>query len=439
MIVFFVLFLSENSTPMKISFKPIVISGNRRKDGTWAVAIRVTFKGISRRLPTALVCTASDLTRSGKIKSPAVLAAGERIVAQMRDAAAQISPFDLELMDVDAIVARIRSSLSAADFHLDFFEFADEFLKTKKPSTRHNYITALSALRRFIGRDTFDINEFSAAFMQDFHQFLKDEPKIIQGRETSHRKVCGPMYIYHLQHIFNAAKDRYNDEDVGVIVIPRSPFSKVRIARVAYKGQDALPDDLMQRIILARSENLQIDRALAVFVLSFLTMGANLADLWLAPAFKGKVWKYNRLKTAEHREDHAEMRVYLQSEMRPYLERLGVGAASEWWLPALHEFDFDKISFRVDYRLARWCELNDVPKFSFYAARHTFATLARQLKVEVATVDEALAHKGNFEMANIYAQRAWDVINAANRVTIDHFRWPSTDGATLPENIVNQR
>ena len=34
---------------MIVTFKPIVI--NKRKDGTWPVKIRVTFKGVSRRLP----------------------------------------------------------------------------------------------------------------------------------------------------------------------------------------------------------------------------------------------------------------------------------------------------------------------------------------------------------------------------------------------------
>lgn len=37
---------------MIVTFKLIVI--NRRKDGTWPVKIRVTFKGVSRRLPTTI-------------------------------------------------------------------------------------------------------------------------------------------------------------------------------------------------------------------------------------------------------------------------------------------------------------------------------------------------------------------------------------------------
>lgn len=417
---------------MKISFKPIVIAGNKRKDNTWAVSIRVTFKGVSRRLPTPLVCTASDLTRSYKIKSPTILAATERLVTQMRDAASCISPFDLEQMDVDDVIARIRSILTRPDFRLDFFQFAEEFIQTKaKEGTRNNYRAAVNALRRFVREDSLDINDIKVAFLQDFLKFVKDEPKVGVYKDRTimrdKRKVSGPLYLLRLSEIFEAAKDRYNDEDSDFIAIPRSPFSKVRVGRVYFKGQDPLPDELMQRIILARSKHPREDMALAVFVLSFLTMGANLADLWQARNIKGGVWKYNRKKTADNRPDHAEMRVFLQPEMESYVKRLGGGSAGGWWLPALHEFDEDKINFRVNYGLQHWCKANDVPHFTFYAARHTFATLVKRLKVDKATVDEALAHKGDFKMADIYAERSWDVINAANRVAIDFFRWPSTD------------
>lgn len=39
-----------------ITFKPIVIPGNRRKDGTYPVKIRVTFKGKTRRAGGSRPC-----------------------------------------------------------------------------------------------------------------------------------------------------------------------------------------------------------------------------------------------------------------------------------------------------------------------------------------------------------------------------------------------
>lgn len=424
---------------MKISFKPIVIAGNRRKDGTWAVSIRVTFKGVSRRLPTAIVCTATDLTRTCKIKSTAVLAATERIVTQMRDAVTAISPFDLEAMDVDDVVARIRSILSRSTFHLDFFEFADEFLAGKTLGTRKNYLTALHAFQRYLGRDELDINEISTAMVQDFYQFVNAEPKmqVYKGRVHigSTQKITGPSYIRRLSHIHLAAKERYNDEDTGFITIPRSPFSKMHLPRVNCQGQQPLPDDVMQHIIDARSDDPLVDMALAALVLSFGTMGANLADLYAARAFKGEVWRYFRRKTTGRRADKAEQRVYIQPEMRPYIERLGGRSSGDWWLTALHHYRTENITHAINYGLRKWCEEQDLPRFTFYAARHTFATLARRLGMEKATIDEALVHKGDFEMADIYAERNWDLINATNRVTIGHFRWSAGEGGTLEEVV----
>ena len=68
-----------------ITFKAIIIPGNRRKDGTYPVNIRVTFKGKTRRLPTTLSVTQGDLSRSLKIKNATILNKTDALIAQMRD------------------------------------------------------------------------------------------------------------------------------------------------------------------------------------------------------------------------------------------------------------------------------------------------------------------------------------------------------------------
>lgn len=136
-----------------ITFKPIIIFGNRRKDGTWAVYIRVTFKGASRRVATPLVCTSADLTRSGRIKAGAVLDRAEEIVRPMRGAVAGLSPFDLGGMDVDGVLGVIRSRLQRDSFSLDFFAWADAYITNKTEGTRYVYDVALNAFARFLGTD----------------------------------------------------------------------------------------------------------------------------------------------------------------------------------------------------------------------------------------------------------------------------------------------
>ena len=127
-----------------ITFKAIIIPGNRRKDGTYPVNIRVTFKGKTRRLATTLVCTPGDLTRTLKIKNATILNKSDALIARMRDAVNDLSPFDLETQDVDWVVRHIKASLTKEDFHLDFFEWSDRYIMTKTETTRRAYSCALN-------------------------------------------------------------------------------------------------------------------------------------------------------------------------------------------------------------------------------------------------------------------------------------------------------
>ena len=110
-----------------VTFKAVVAA--RRKDGSYPVRSRVTFKGVSRRLPTNLVARPADLTRSLHIKSPDITGKTAALIAQMQATLADVSPFALEGWDVDRVVAHIRASLVGQDFRLDFFAFADGAFK----------------------------------------------------------------------------------------------------------------------------------------------------------------------------------------------------------------------------------------------------------------------------------------------------------------------
>ena len=67
-----------------ITFKAIIIPNNRRKDGTYPVKIRVTFKGVVRRLPTTLVCYQQDITRSFKIKNATIIDKANELLCEIK-------------------------------------------------------------------------------------------------------------------------------------------------------------------------------------------------------------------------------------------------------------------------------------------------------------------------------------------------------------------
>lgn len=420
-----------------ITFHPEIQREKRRKDGTWQLKIRVTYAGKVRRLPTTITVTQNDLTRGGRIKSPTILSRADELVARMREAVADLSPFSLEGKDVDWVVHHIRRQLGGEDFRLDFFAFADGYLKGKTATTRRTYDQALGALERYLGERRLDVNDITRAMLLEFADVVDGEPKMkwnwkrAEWQATDKEKVAGAASARHLAklaHIYQAAKDKYNDEDSGVIVIPRSPFASVRRSIPSPTGgQRNLGAELMQRIIDARTDDRRERAALDVFLLSFLLMGANMADLWEAVPPSGGVWTYHRKKTRTRRADGAEMRVTVPSTAAPFVARLGANdeCLGGIWLPVLREFGKTKdiCTAKVNGMLRRWADREGVPPFTFYAARHTWATLARKAGVEKATVDECLGHVGDFSLTDIYAERSWELMAAANGKVVALFRW----------------
>lgn len=415
-----------------ITFKAIVISSNRRKDGTYPVNIRVTFKGKSRRLATTLVCTPGDLTRTLKIKNATILNKTDAIISRMRDAVKNISPFDLENQDVEWVVRHIKDSLTNETFHLDFFEWSDKYILTKTETTRRAYSCALNTLERFLGKRSLDINEITKSLLIEFMEMVDSEkkmrfnPKTGKVEESNVEKIprgASTRHLAKLEHLFNAAKDKFNDEESGKILIPRSPFSKIQKYYPLAEGQRNLGRDLMQQIISSQVDNEVMRIGLDIFIVSFGLMGANLADLYYAKPVKEE-WVYNRQKTSSRRADKAMMKVTLPEELKPYLERLrGKGG---WWLNEIHRFASTKdfATARVNRCLKKWCEDNKVEVFTLGAARHTWASLCRvDCKVDKSTVDDCLCHKGSFAITDIYAEKAWNLMQEANQKVLDLFEW----------------
>ena len=422
-----------------ITYKPIIIQGGRRKDGTYPVKIRVTFKGVSRRIPTTLVCTDADLTRSGKIKNPTILQRAGELIVKMRSTCEGLSPFTLEDWTVDDVVRHIRDELSAEQFRLDFFTYADDWLRAAgmKPQTREKYGTALNALARFLGKRELDVNAITRGLLLDFVAFVDAEPRMHgtpKGKVVASpvpKKVQGgasALHLMKLARIFNAAKFRYNDDDTGRILIPRSPFDGLKKAYPPGQGSRPLEVEEMQRIIDAGTEDWMERDARAAFLLSFCTMGANLVDLRKAPALSAEVWKYNRTKTEPRRADRAEARVSLPPEISSFVGDLkGQSGQNTWWLPELHRWNTANIATAMINRALRKILVRleiDTDRVTFYSARHTWATLARRIGVEKATVDEALTHVGDFRVTDMYAERNWALAWEANRKVLDLFVWP---------------
>ena len=418
-----------------ITYKPIIVPSNKRDDGTYLVYIRITFRRKSRRWQTNMSCSPTDLTRSLRIKNATIWDKAGELIRRMKKATDDLTFVDLEDKDVDWVVNRIKFIMQGEKFSLDFFEWGDKYILTKSLSTRKAYERALNTLERFLGERVLDINDITKMMLLDFMEFVDNEPKMHYDRKsetfvptekTKVAKASSSLLIMKLQHIFNAAKDRYNDEDSDQIRIPKSPFDTIKkVFPSGGKGQKALDRKVLQKMLMAQTEDPSVRVALDAFILSFGLMGANLADLYAATPFQGNEWIYNRAKTTERRDDKAEMRVTIPPQVEPYLRRLQEGGNGQWWLPELHRLGEKKhtCNEKINDYLRRWQKTEDIEDFTFYAARHSWATIARSLGIDLAAVNDCLCHKDGLEMGRRYAPLTWEQKNEINKKVIESFDW----------------
>jgi integrase len=80
----------------------------------------------------------------------------------------------------------------------------------------------------------------------------------------------------------------------------------------------------------------------------------------------------------------------------------------------------------VNVGLRQWIARNKLEDFTFYSARHTWATLgaSKQVGVDVAMITEGLSHSdASRKMDMVYIRKDWERVWDANAKVLDLFKW----------------
>lgn len=420
----------------EITYSPVVDIRRKRKDGTFNVKIRVTYKRKSRYISTNITAGPREVSAKGDLKGSALLEANA-LIRRFHQYASELNYFAMRDLDVDGVLRFIhRKGATPAGFRMDFFAWADRYLATKNPNTASQYRVALNAFRRFIGTDEFDVNDFTKQLLLEFAEHLDKEPK--QGRRPRTKKSPAPVpkkkgaaaygYITKLGTIYRAARERYNDEDAGIARIPRDPFSSVRVQHAPCIARIAKPVDFIQKLIDFDGPCTQTQRlAIDCYLISFALMGMNPVDmLTAAPVGEDGVLVYNRTKTRERRPDKAEHRILVDPRIRKILDKYR-DPENTHFLNLYTQYR-DNLSLDSSLRAALRCLAKKigVEPFTMNSARHSFATIARSELVgeDKAVVNECLVHLDpDMKIADVYIEKDWRRLWSANRKVLDLFDW----------------
>lgn len=266
------------------TFKTL-IKGEKRKDGTYNVKIRLIHDRDTRFISTPFYVASSEVTKKMNIKNQQVIDASNELIKKYRTICNTVGD-RLNGMSVDQIKDLITKDYSGK-WSLDFVDYGRQVIEKLKNSghtgNARTYEVALNSLVRFLGCDKLDVLDINTKFIQSYIDWIESTPsnsnRVKGGRAAS-------LYISNIKALYNKAKVEYNDEDTGTIRIPYSPFVKVKVPTAPLSRKRALSIDQIQQIIKLQDRKSYQNRislynsARDMFTLSFCLMEMNTADLY---------------------------------------------------------------------------------------------------------------------------------------------------------------
>ena len=290
------------------TFKAVIIKCNKRKDLTYNVSIRVSHNRKSKYINTGLVVTKEDVTKSFKLKNYFFIDETDKIIKKYRDICNK-NALVLADLDVSQVVELIVKSERSDKCQIDIIDFGMNALKKEKKGTARNIKCALNNLIKFVGRESIDINEITAKLIKDWINW-------IEGTRAK------SMYPACIRKLHNEAKREYNVEELGIIKIPLSPFSIVKLPKEPIKNDIDIPIEKVRDLFRLKNKDIsRYNLARDVFMLSFCLWGTNAIDLYECTDYKDGRISYNRSKTKDKRSDGAKISIKVEPEIIPLIEK----------------------------------------------------------------------------------------------------------------------
>lgn len=417
-----------------LTINPEIVKIQRQSNECFTVRLRFTLNRKMKRISTSLFATSKDLTKDFKIKPSSPLKREvNNLIRSYQSKCAKLQ-IELNRYTIDEIMDYLNDEQQKRQT-IDFIEFSREWIATTTIKGAPNYTTAINALVRFVGEESLNINLITLDFLEQFKAFLIKEreertKKLIQQgkRVPSNRSLS--LYLISIKKLFNEAKRRYNKKEKNLILIPNSPFVDFEIPKQEATRKRAIPADIIKKVWELPYRDMKrgykstnrFNLAKDCFILSFCLMGINSADLYNATEMKGNTIIYYRTKTKARRLDNAKMMVDIPKIIHPIIDKYRDKTGRR--LFNFYQYYCDEKGFNkaINYGLKEIGSILGVDDLEYYAARHSWATIAlNKVGIDKYIVHAALNHiDDSMKVTDIYIERDFVNENKANAKVVKY-------------------
>ena len=417
-----------------LTIKAEIKKSELKVDGTYNVKIRFTLDRKVKRLSTNLFITSKDLTKSLKFKEDtSIKRAIDGLVLYYREQCFKLQ-LDQNHYSLDEIIEFLNGEQEKQQT-IDFIKFSREWIASTTIKGAPNYTTAINALVRFVGKEELDINLITLDFLESFKAFLNKEREIRtkrlmqQGKRIPSNRSLS-LYLISIKKLFNEAKKKYNKKEKNLILIPNSPFMELEIPKQEATRKRAISADIIKKLWKLPYKDMKkgykstcrYNLAKDCFILSFCLMGINSADLYNATEMEGNTIVYNRTKTKDRRLDKAQMKVDIPRLVLPLVEKYKDKTGKR--LFNFYQYYADEKGFNkaINYGLKEIGTILEIDDLEYYAARHSWATIAlNKVGIDKYRVHAALNHIDDaMKVTDIYIERDFVNENKANAKVVKY-------------------
>lgn len=395
-----------------------VFEHHKKADGTYNVKICVHHNNQRKYIDTVHYVVKKQLTTKMKIKDIFI---NDLIDEQLKGYRKVISELGEKLNFFSA--ESLKDYLRDKDADVDFIKFCSEHItqseKDGKKGTAHNHRVVRNSLVDYFKRDAVSITEINSNMLLSYERYLRSERTLVrpsgQKNITKQTKSKGLAdsglynHIRDLRTLFNAARNMYNNEDLGIYRVKHYPFKKYKIgsAPLTKKRNNTLEQITAIRDCVT-TPNSRAEMAKELYMLSFYLCGMNAVDFYHLT--KGNIRNgridYNRSKTVDQRKDDAFISIKIIDEARPllekYLEKLSV-----------RYINSNGLNKALAMGMKQLRKITGLEKLTLYWARHSFATIARNsCRMSRDDVAQALNHvDSEHTTTDIYIEKDWRIVD----------------------------
>lgn len=405
-----------------------VFEHHKKSDGTYNVKICVHHKNLRRYLDTNHYVVKKQLTKDYRIKDPFI---ADKVEQQLRDYRKMISELDdrLDYFTADSL----RDYLRDKDEDIDFIKFCTQHIERLKKEGRGGSAKNQSVIRNslvdYFKRPSVSIKEINSNMLMTYERYLRSERTMTRYNQDNKPVVTTEKglsdsglhnHMRDLRTLFNAAREMYNNEDLGIYRIKHYPFKKYKVGSppLTKKRNNTLEQVLIIRDCVTIPGS-RAELAKELYMLSFYLCGINAVDLYQITerdVRNGRL-DYNRSKTQGKRKDNAFISIKIVDEAKPLLEKY-LGKLRERYSSA------NALNWALCKGMEQLRKLTGIPELTLYWARHTFANTARNdCRMSKDDVALALNHvdEGN-RTTDIYIAKDWKIVDDVQRKVIAQLR-----------------